>query len=433
MIAEIVAIGTELTSGQKLDTNSQWLSLQLAELGIPVHYHTTVADDFDANVNVLRTAALRADVVLITGGLGPTLDDLTRDVLARLANVELILDPVSLEFIEGFFRHRGRDMPARNRSQAMFPQSSTPLPNPVGTAPGIWMELPRAGIVRDGIATDSCYERAAANCLIAAMPGVPSEMHRMFFEQVRPRLPGGTNVIRRACIHCFGLGESHTEQLLGELTARGRDPEIGITAHEATITLRIVAHGLSEDECRHKIDAARVEIHRRLGHYVFGEEADELEHVLVRLLQERNATLATVESGTGGYLAQCLTAVPGFESAYLGGCVLPTTEARRNLLDIEEGDAAVSAETARTMAVAGRERFRSDYALAVTQYPPLDPALAMSGAPAAFLALAGKDEVTVHEINLAGNPAILRSRTARSAMNLLRLRLLRDAETRVSL
>ena len=144
MKAEIIAIGTELTSGQKLDTNSQWLSLELAELGIPVHWHTTVADDMDENVQALRIAADRADIVLITGGLGPTLDDLTRDALAQLAGVELVLHPPSLDFIEGFFQQRGRAMPERNRVQALFPSGSEPLVNPIGTAPGIWMEVPRS-------------------------------------------------------------------------------------------------------------------------------------------------------------------------------------------------------------------------------------------------------------------------------------------------
>ena len=157
MNAEIVAIGTELTSGQKLDTNSQWLSLQLAELGITTEFHTTVADDIEAMVQVLRHAAERADAVLITGGIGPTLDDLTRQAMADLAGVTLELDQDSLTLIDGFFRARGREMPERNRIQAMFPAGSLPLANPVGTAPGIWMEL------RDGIRT----------CLLAAMPGVP--------------------------------------------------------------------------------------------------------------------------------------------------------------------------------------------------------------------------------------------------------------------
>ncbi|REJ70914.1 MAG: nicotinamide-nucleotide amidohydrolase family protein [Planctomycetota bacterium] len=412
MHAEIVAIGSELTSGQKLDTNSQWLSLQLADLGIAVRYHTTVADDLAANVEVLRAAVTRADVVLITGGLGPTLDDLTRDALAELAGVPLVCDEASLAFVETFFQHRGREMPERNRVQAMFPEGSEPLPNPVGTAPGIWMTLPSPGSER--------------TCLIAALPGVPSEMYRMFREQVRPRLPGGKLLIRRARINCFGLGESGVEELLGELTARGRDPEIGITAHEATITMRIVAHGVSEEECRQKIAEARTEIGRKLGHYVFGEEDDELETALIRMLTAEGQTLATAESGTGGLMAQWLTAVEGFEKAYLGGVVVPTDAAREGILQIDETDGAVSATTAAAMAVACRERFGSDYALAVTQYPAIDPEHVMGNAPFAYLALADQQGAEAQQISLGGNPAILRSRTAKAALNLLRLRLLQS-------
>jgi nicotinamide-nucleotide amidase len=413
MRAEIIAIGTELTTGQKLDTNSQWLSLQLADLGIPVHYHSTVADDLAANVDVLRVAAGRADVVLITGGLGPTLDDLTREALARLSGVELVLHEPSLKFIETFFQHRGRAMPERNRIQAMLPEGSEPLPNPIGTAPGIWMELPRQS------------DPDAPGVRVAAMPGVPSEMFRMFLEQVRPRLPGGTMLIRRARINCFGLGESHTEELLGDLTARGRDPEIGITAHEATISLRIVAHGATEEECRRKIDAARAEIDQRLGHYVFGIEEEELEDVLLRMLNGRGETLSTAEAGTGGLMAQWLTAVDHSTGAYLGGVVVPTDAARRALLDIDSENGTVSSDIAGRMAAVCRERFQSDYALAITQYPRIDPAAVMANAPVAFLALADADGVRTHEFNLGGNPAILRSRTAKSALNLLRLRLLR--------
>jgi nicotinamide-nucleotide amidase len=309
-------------------------------------------------------------------------------------------------------------MPPRNRTQAFFPSGSTPLLNPVGTAPGIWMELPR------NVAAQEADLSRPGVCLIAAMPGVPSEMHRMFHEQVRPRLPGGGNIIRRARINCFGLGESHTEELLGELTARGRDPEIGITAHEATITLRILAHGRSESECAAKIAAAQAEIRRRLGHYVFGEEDDEVEHALLRSLREQGATLATAESGTGGFLAQTLAAVAGFESLYLGGLVLPTSAARRSMLGVDDADHPVSADSVRAMAAATRERFQSDFALAVSQYPVLDPNALMSSAPTAYLALADRETVESHPINLGGNPAILRSRTAKSAMNLLRLRLL---------
>ncbi|MFG0332586.1 MAG: CinA family nicotinamide mononucleotide deamidase-related protein [Maioricimonas sp. JB049] len=411
MIAEIIAIGTELTSGQKLDTNSQWLSLQLADLGIPVHFHTTVGDDLDTNIDVLKTAAERADLVLLTGGLGPTLDDLTRQALAGTAGVDLVLDEPSLAFIENFFAGRGREMPQRNRIQAMFPAGSEPLPNPVGTAPGIWMEIP------GGVSEETCR--------VAALPGVPSEMHRMFTEQVRPRLPGGARIIRRARINCFGVGESRAEGLLGDLTARGRDPEIGITAHEATITMRIIAHGSTEQECQEKIASVDRAVHERLGHYVFGTEDEELEHVLIRALRERSETLSTAESGTGGRIAHCLTSVDNFEDAYLGGLVVPTDRGRESMLGPAPEDVVeeVSEPMARWMAHACRERFGTDYALAVTQYPFMEDGQSMRDAPSAFLALATQSETIVRPISLAGNPAILRSRVAKSAMDLLRLHL----------
>src|SRR3954451_10973168 len=155
MIAEIISIGSELTSGQNLDTNSQWLSRRLAEIGIPVTYHTTVADDLDANVEVFRTAARRAGLVLATGGLGPTQDDLTREALARATGIELVLHEPSLAHIRAMFAQRGRVMPDRNSVQAMVPAGAEPIPNDRGTAPGIWMRL---GAAR-----------------VAAMPGVPSE------------------------------------------------------------------------------------------------------------------------------------------------------------------------------------------------------------------------------------------------------------------
>ena len=198
MSAEIIAIGSELTTGAKLDTNSQWLSLELSEVGIPVKYHQTMADDLPAMVEVFRTAAARSDWVFITGGLGPTLDDLTRQALAELAGVELVLHQESLDIIRGMFQKRNRTMPERNVVQAMFPLGSEPIPNRRGTAPGIWLELGREG---------------KSPCRLAAMPGVPSEMKLMFREQILPRLAGGGRVIRRAqdqLLRRGGIGRGRT-------------------------------------------------------------------------------------------------------------------------------------------------------------------------------------------------------------------------------
>ncbi|WP_437201889.1 CinA family nicotinamide mononucleotide deamidase-related protein [Planctomicrobium sp. SH664] len=392
MRAEIIAIGTEITSGAKLDTNSQWLSLQLSDLGIPVHFHTTVADDLAANIDVLKIAGERADLVLITGGLGPTLDDLTREAMAAVAGVELVTDAASLQAIESYFRGRGREMPARNRLQAQFPRGAQPLLNPVGTAPGVWMELARPG---------------RSPCLMAAMPGVPSEMRRMFVEQVQPRIPGEGNVIRRARLNCFGLGESAVEELLGDLTARGHDPEIGITAHEATITLRIIAQGDSEEVCQHKIATASSAIRARLGNYLFGVEDETLEEVVVREIANRGLNFVTIECGTAGLLADRVAHAPRAEECYRGGWVVSQRPE-----DWFQAAVRLHEETAAHYLLAigpltvttdetGRRAFQMPIGLLGAGHPP-----------------------EVVETNWSGNPDIVESRVTKLALDLLRQRLM---------
>lgn len=391
-LAEIIAVGAELTSGAKLNTNSQWLSTELSDLGIVTGWHTTITDDLAINVAALQLAVERADLVLITGGLGPTLDDLTRDALAKLVGEELVLDPESLELIETYFRNRGRPMPERNRIQAYFPKSGTPLPNPVGTAPGVWMSVPRAG---------------RGPCLIGAMPGVPSEMYRMFRSEIVPRLPGRDRVILKARINCFGCGESQAEELLGDLTARDRDPEVGITAHEATITLRIIAHGQTPMECQAKILATEELIRERLGKFVYGVEDEEIEDVVARDLEARGQTIATVETGTAGKLAQ-----RWFETgsaSFLSGEVWPASRWEMNRLE------TLTQEAARTV----REKSGADYALAVSPFPPLPRTL--NAAPVeAYIVLIGPAGSITEKVLLSGNPAIHQSRTAKVASDLLR-------------
>jgi nicotinamide-nucleotide amidase len=410
MIAEVISIGDELTSGQRLDTNSQWLSERLGELGIRVLYHTTVADDLEANLRVFETAVGRADVVVATGGLGPTADDLTREVLARVAKRELVLDEPSLEHIRELFARHRRDMPESNRVQAYFPEGSRILPNPNGTAPGIAMEIEHAGHV----------------CRVFALPGVPAEMFEMFQQGVTPALvaAGGTRVISHRRIKCFGAGESHVEQMLPDLIRRGRQPLVGITVHAATITLRITADGPTRAHCDALIEPTVTIIRESLGSFVFGEEDDELEDAVLRLLAATGRKLATVEMGTAGALARWLSRANRQGDSYLGGEVLASQAMLRPAL----GDAAplvethgvTSREVTEALAASCRTKAGVDYALAIGPFPS---DLGGKSEPYHF-ALATPEKTIVKSSTLAGHPSIWTPRAVKSALNLLRLVLL---------
>jgi nicotinamide-nucleotide amidase len=433
MHAEIILIGTELTTGAKLDTNSQWLSVELSAVGIPVLAHTTVADDLPAILETLHVATRRSDIVLISGGLGPTLDDLTRQALADFAGVELVLHEPSLQHIRDLFAKRNRVMPERNVVQAMFPAGSEPIENPHGSAPGIWWEIslplpPGGGGRRPGESTrgsetsttlewetltPACSSRnreEATNtrcCLIVALPGVPSELKPMFRERVLPRLPRSQRVIRRARVNCYGVGESACEELLGDVTARGRDPEVGITVHEGTITLRIEAHGTSAAACDAKIAATKQLIRERLGELVFGEEDEQLEDVVVRELIRRGQTVSVADDVTGGVLTEWLTAVPDSERCFVGGII---------------GSAAGHSERppeeqAQRLAQQTRERFGTDFALAIAG------SLKGAAIPRLGLALADRHGVSSQEHIPVADVSFARHRAAKSALDLLRLKL----------
>ena len=413
MDAEVISIGDELTSGQRLDTNSQWLSERLGEIGIRVVYHTTVADDLEANLRVFREAADRAAVVIASGGLGPTADDLTREVLSRLTGSELVLHEDIVEHIRGLFARFGRTMPERNSVQAMFPAGSHVIPNPTGTAPGIALEVHRPG--RDP-------------SRLYALPGVPSEMFRMWDETVRPQLVAcrALQVIRHRRIKCFGLSESELEGRLPDLIRRGRTPSVGITVSAATITLRITAQGASDAECRAAMEPTVATIYDCLGNVIFGEEDDELEDVVARLLTQRGLTLATVEWGTGGLVAERLHDAMPASGNFLGGMVVPNQTSLVRLLgvpaDLVAQHSAVSGEVVEAMARGCRERTRADLALAVSQFPEL---VAAGTAPQRlFLALASASDVAIRSVPHFGSPDILKPRAAKQALNMVRLALL---------
>ena len=348
MLAEIIAIGDELTSGQRLDTNSQWLSRELGLLGIPVGYHTTACDTLAAGVHAFRTAARRAQVVVATGGLGPTADDLTRDVLSELSGQRLVLSQQALEVIASRFLTRHAVMPESNRRQAMFPQGSSPIENPDGTAPGIKMVLPAPDGWGEGVGS-----------VVYALPGVPAEMRRMWDETVSgdlKQVAGKKRVLRHRRLKCFGAGESAIEEMLPGIIERGRDPTVGITAHEATITLRISAWADNDDSCWEKIKTTENIIRETLGQLVYGEEDDEVEDAAAAALLAASASLATVEAGTAGRVASLFAQAAdrrndASEPFFCGGLVLPGLPGARPELIAAAKDVARSHNASVGMAV----------------------------------------------------------------------------------
>ena len=412
MHAEVVSIGDELTSGQRLDTNSQWLSERLGELGIRVLYHSTVGDDLAANVRVFREAFDRADFIVCTGGLGPTADDLTRQALADATGRELVQNDTALTHIRALFARRQRPMPERNVSQALFPVGSAMIPNPHGTAPGVDITVEREG-------------RSAAR--LFALPGVPAEMVEMWEQSVGPALAeatGESRVIRHRRIKCFGVGESDLEQMLPDLIQRGRQPSVGITVSQATITLRITAAGRNHQECLAAIEPTAETIYDCLGPVVFGEEDDELQQAVVRELESRGQTVAVVEWGTGGLVADWLSVASGPDGPFRGGLVIGDRGALEVLPTVPTPAASVSTEglDVSCWAEACRRQFGTDYAIAVGPFPAADEAGSEAGELS--LAVAWKEGAETASPPFSGHPDILKARSGKQALNLLRLHLI---------
>ncbi len=396
MLAEIIAIGDELTSGQRLDTNSQWLSRELGLLGIPVGYHTTVCDTLAAGVHAFSIAARRAQVVVATGGLGPTADDLTRDVLSELTGQRLVLSETALEVITSRFSSRHAVMPESNRRQALFPEGGGLIENPDGTAPGIKMVMPAS----DGWGSGE-------GSVVYALPGVPAEMRRMWDETVSGELKqvtGKNKVLRHRRLKCFGAGESAIEEMLPGLIERGRDPTVGITAHEATITLRISAWADNDDSCRKKITATEDVIRKTLGQLVYGEEDDEVEDAAAAALLAASESLATVETGTAGRVAALFAQAAHRRAAtgqafFCGGLVLPGLPAETSELIAAAKDVASSHNASVGMAVG-----------------PVRPA----GERQAVDVVVVNNDIPLITEHVLGGGSIAMSRAAKSAINQIR-------------
>jgi len=391
-LAEVIAIGDEMTSGAKLDTNTQWICQRLEELGVTVRHTSMVGDNMAANVNVFRHAATRVDFVVATGGLGPTADDLTRECLAIVADRPLVLHQPSLAHIESLFAGRDREMPPRNRVQAMFPEGALDIFNPRGTAPGIDVSVSRVN---------------NRHCRMFALPGVPAEMKEMFTQIVAPRIAeqmaGDRPLIRTAIIKCFGVGESEMEAKLGEMISRKSSPRVGITVSGATISLRITATGASESQCAQAIQSVRQEIDEKAGEFVFGEgEEYELQHAVADFLHQRGERIASVEVGHAAPIANWFADVAP-SGIYAGGAV--TSHSPNDLQTI-------------------RQQMDADWVIVVDKYPSLRTL--ENELPEIRLSVIGKSEKLsiTKNVRLGGHPSIVHARIGKAALALTRSHLL---------
>ena len=408
MNVEMLAVGTELLLGQIVNGNAADIGARLAEAGLDHFRQTVVGDNLERIVSAIGEAAARADALIITGGIGPTQDDLTRDALARAAGVPMHFSDEYADHLRRWWERRGRPMPETNLRQAEYPEGATMIPNEKGTAPGLRLRI--------------------GTCWVFAVPGVPQEMLPMVEAHIIPFLvaeAGGTGgVIVSRLLRTWGESESRIAELLGDLYDAGTNPTLAFLASGGEIKLRLTARAHSGEEADRLIAPREEEIRGRLGSLVFGAGDDTVERVVLRACTEAGLTLATAESATGGMVAAALTSVPGASAAFAGGVVAYSGAAKVALLGVTLETIAehglVSEETALAMARGAARRFAAGVAVAVTgsagpdalEHPPGTIVIAVvtpSGERARLLRLPGDRErvrtyattAALHAIRLA--------------------------------
>lgn len=408
--ASIISIGNELLSGQTVDTNAAYLSKALLEIGIPTVSGYTLPDEIASITDCLEQAGSKADIVLITGGLGPTDDDLTRQAFAEFLGVELQLQPEILQTIESFFKKRGTKMSEKNRIQAYLPRGTTVLDNNCGTAAGI------------------LYQNDEK--IIAAMPGVPSEMKRMFESQLLDKLEkitaGAVTAVKK--LKCFGTGESSIAEKLGLLMQRNRNPLINCTVDYGIITLHIVAAATSRNRAEKMIAKDEELLNGLLGGLIFGTGEQTLAEVAGRKLTQQGKTLAVAESCTGGLITKWITDIPGASRYLTHGWVTYSNEAKINQLGVKTGlieqFGAVSEQVAVAMAKGARKKAETDFSIAVTGIAGPQGATEQKPVGLVYIALDCAESCQVESFTFARRDReFIRTQAAQTALNILRLKL----------
>jgi nicotinamide-nucleotide amidase len=411
--AEVVTIGTEMLLGDLVDTNTAWISQRLAELGVAIYRHTTVGDNPERIVETLREASSRSTLVITTGGLGPTSDDLTNACLSTLTGREMVEYPEAREHVDEMFERFGRKPTENNYKQALFPRGSELIPNPVGTAMGALVEW--------------------AGTLFATLPGVPVEMKTMFGETLEPliRARSDGSIVSKT-LHFAGIGESALAEKVQDFLD-AEDPTVAPLAGQGRVRLRITTRANTEEEAQEKIRPVEREVIARLDDYFFGEDDETLEGAVARLLQEKGATLALAESCTGGLLAKRLTDMPGSSAYFKEGLVTYSNEAKERLLGVPHAllleHGAVSEPVARAMAEGARKVSGADYGLSVTGIAGPDGGTEEKPVGLVFVGISDAEGTFAEKLDFtawARSRDSIRERSANRAFDLLRLRLERE-------
>ncbi|HUI44615.1 MAG TPA: competence/damage-inducible protein A [Nitrospirota bacterium] len=410
MRAEIIATGTELLTGGSLDTNSVFLSEELMLVGLETAFKTVVGDDEKNMEEVLKRALERVDAVIITGGLGPTEDDITRKVIAKITKKRLILNEDALKAVHARLAGRGREVVIPNERQALIPAGARLLQNPAGTAPGFYID-------EEGV-------------FLAVLPGVPREMRAMYSEGLRPALEhrfGGKSFIRRRVLRTCGMSESAVNQAIQDIMRRG-DPVVGLSVKGTGVDIRIIARGSTAENSQALTDRTESAIREKLGDAVYGVDGVEMEEVVGALLKQRRLTLAVAESCTGGLIGARITNIAGSSEYFERAAVVYSNLAKTEMLgvpaDIIERRGAVSGEVAAAMAEGIRQAAHTALGLSVTGIAGPEGGTEKKPVGLVYTALASSQGVKTLEHHFLGNREQIRLRASQMALDMVRRHLI---------
>jgi len=412
MIAEIISIGDELLVGQVVNTNATWMAQHLHEIGIPVRKVSAISDDASEITQTLDEAFAHANIILVTGGLGPTKDDITKNTLCSYFNTELVFHQPSFEYIRKFFANRGIEVTELNRKQAEVPANCTPLVNHIGTAPGMWFE-------KDGK-------------ILVALPGVPFEMEAMMEEYIIPRLAGKDNqkVVAHKTILTQGIGESFLSEMIKEWEENlPSNMKLAYLPQPGLVRLRLTAYGESKEKILYEIENQVKTLQRLIPDLIYGYGNDTMEQVVGRLLIEKNYSLSTAESCTGGYLAHMITSVPGASDYFQGSVIAYSNEVKHVFLGVSEESlrqfGAVSEQVAKEMARGAQQRFNTDLAVAISGIAGPGGGTIEKPVGMVWIAVAFKTGIIAQKFIFGEHRGRNIRRAAFAALNLLRVGLLK--------